>query len=50
MVNELNSVTKIKDAIHEVTGLTFDEYSSKAGKETDFMQECYLPTIASRTD
>lgn len=36
MVNELNSVTKIKDAIHEVTGLTFDEYASKSRKRDGF--------------
>lgn len=36
MVNELNSVTKIKDAIHEVTGLTFNEYSSKSRKRDGF--------------
>lgn len=36
MINELNSVTKIKDAIHEVTGLTFDEYASKSRKRDGF--------------
>jgi hypothetical protein len=36
MVIELNSVTKIKDAIHEVTGMKFNEYITKRRKRNGF--------------
>ena len=36
MVNELNSVTKIKDVIHEISGLKFSEYTSESRKRNCF--------------
>lgn len=36
VIKNLNLITKTKDAIHEVTGLTFNEYSSKSRKRDGF--------------